>query len=74
MELTFIVISASKNLTSTVGITYEYLVSRLNDNILSLRGLYCVQSLSKMECGSDLEQSSIDSEDNSLYVGARNLC
>ena len=38
---------------------------------------YCVQSLtcsSKTECGSDLEQSSIESEDDSLSIGARTMC
>ena len=38
---------------------------------------YRVQSLtcsSKTECGSDLEQSSIESEDDSLSIGARTMC
>ena len=29
---------------------------------------------SKAECGSDLEQGSIESEDNSLFIGARTMC
>ena len=39
MELTIIVISASKHLTSTVGITYECLISHLND-IIRLHGSF----------------------------------
>ena len=38
---------------------------------------YRVQSLicrSKTECGSDLEQISMESEDNSLSIGARTMC
>ena len=42
MELTIIVISASKRLTSTVGITYECLVSRLNDITVDFT---CVRTL-----------------------------
>ena len=35
----------------------------------------CSLTCSSMtECGSDLDQSSMESEDNSLSIGARNMC
>ena len=42
-----------------------------HDNCTYVQSLTCS---SKTECGSDLEQSSIESEDNSLSIGARTMC